>query len=101
MDRVLIHIPAEIHGGRGSPNDLTDIEEQDKAMVEKWKDEVDTVLVFVCAGSTILGIFPSKEYVPRLVSSRLSAWSHLLKRTSGYLPIQATRPSIYSMRLSI
>ena len=52
MDPILIHVPGEID--RGSSGELTEIEKRDKEMVERWKDEADTGLVFVCAGSTVI-----------------------------------------------
>ena len=45
MNLILIRIP-----------DFTKIERQDKEMVERWKDEADSILLFVCAGSTIICI---------------------------------------------
>ena len=52
MDPILIHLPGEIDGG--SAGDVTEIEKQDKEMVERWKDEADTGLVFVCASCTFI-----------------------------------------------
>ena len=37
-------------------------DKEDGEMVERWKSEADSVLVFVCASSTILCIFHSKEH---------------------------------------
>ena len=54
MDPILIHVPGEID--KGTSGELTEIEKQDKEMVKRWKDEADTGLVFVCAGSTIIYI---------------------------------------------
>ena len=54
MVPILIHVPGEIDGG--SSGELREIEKQNKEMVERWKDEADTGLVFVCAGSTIICI---------------------------------------------
>lgn len=51
---VLIDVPGEIN--EGSFGEPTEIEKQDKEMIERWKDEADTNLVFVCAGSTIVYI---------------------------------------------
>ena len=49
MNLILIRIP----------DFSTEIERQSKE-IERWKDEADSVLVFVCASSTIICIFPSK-----------------------------------------
>jgi hypothetical protein len=49
MNLILIRVP-----------DYTETEKQDQEMVERWKDEADSILTFVCAGSTIICIFPSK-----------------------------------------
>ena len=53
---ILTHVPGEICGG--SSSELTETERLDKEMVERWKSEADSVLVFVCAGFTILGVYP-------------------------------------------
>ncbi len=63
MNRVLIRVPGETYGGSqasGRPWSiyLTETEKQDKEMVERWKGEADSTLIFVCAGPTILCIFP-------------------------------------------
>ena len=47
MNRTLIHVPGVTNAR--SPAGLTEIERLDKEMVERWKGEADTVLVFVCA----------------------------------------------------
>ena len=52
---ILTHLPGEICGG--SSSELTETERLDKEMVERWKSEADSVLVFVCAGFTILGVY--------------------------------------------
>ena len=36
--------------------EFEETERQDKEMVERWKDEADSILLFVCAGSTIICI---------------------------------------------
>ena len=54
MDPILIDVTGEIN--EGSFGEPTEIEKQDKEMIERWKDEADTNLVFVCAGSTIVYI---------------------------------------------
>ena len=43
MNLLLIRVP-----------DYMETEKQDKEMVERWKNEADSILVFVCAGSTII-----------------------------------------------
>jgi hypothetical protein len=64
MNHILIHVLlGEICCG--SSSETTETERLDKEMVERWKSEADTVLVFVGASSTILGAFPSKEHVPK------------------------------------
>jgi hypothetical protein len=95
MNRILIHVPEKDNHGS-----FEETERLDKEMVERWLGEADSVIIFVSAGSTILGTFPSKEHVLRLLCSRLSAQSPSLKATSGYHLTRATRPSIYSMRRS-
>src|SRR6266702_775544 len=90
MDRVLIPVPGETYGGSsGRPWSiyLTETEKQDKEMVERWKGEADSALIFVCAGPTILYVFPFSSKCSRLVCSRLSSQSPSLKATSGYLLI--------------
>jgi hypothetical protein len=49
MNLILIRVP-----------DYMETVKQDREMVERWKDEADSILIFVCAGSTIVCIFPSK-----------------------------------------
>ncbi len=61
MNRILIRVPGEIDGGSSGrlwSIYLTETEKQDKEMVERWKGEADSALIFVCAGPTILCIFP-------------------------------------------
>ena len=57
INRILIHVP--VARDRDTSSELTENEE----ITERWKEEVDSALVFVCAGPTILCIFPSKAYV--------------------------------------
>jgi hypothetical protein len=52
MNCILIHSPGETDGG--SSSEPSEIEKADKEMFERWKDEADSALVFVCVGSTIL-----------------------------------------------
>ena len=40
--------------------EVEELEKRNERMVERWKDEADKVVTFVCAGSTILCIFRSK-----------------------------------------
>ena len=98
MNSILIHVPEKDNDGYSATFEET--ERLDKEMVERWLGEADSVIIFVCASSTILSISPSEEHIPRLLCSRLSARSPLLKVTSGYHPILATRPLVYSMRRS-
>ena len=49
MNLILIRIP-----------DISAEVERQSKQIERWKDEADSVLTFVCAGSTIICIFPSK-----------------------------------------
>ena len=59
----------------GSPDELAEADREDKEMVERWKSEADSVLVFVCADFTTLCIFHSKEHVQGW--SVLSSWWNL------------------------
>jgi hypothetical protein len=54
INRILILSPGETDGG--SSSEPSDIEKVDKEMFERWKDEADSALVFVCTGSTTLCI---------------------------------------------
>ena len=57
IDRILIRVPGGIYGDR--PGELTpEIEKLDKQMVERWKEEAQTTLIFVCASLMILCIVP-------------------------------------------
>ena len=98
MNHILIRVPEENNDGATAT--FGETERLDKEMIERWLGEADSTIIFVCARSTILGISPSKEHIPRLLCSRLSAQSPLLKATSGYHPIRVTRPLVYSMRRS-
>ena len=49
MNIILIRIP-----------DISAEVERQSNQIDRWKDEADSVLTFVCAGSTIICIFPSK-----------------------------------------
>lgn len=91
MNPILIRVPdAAYFGFLGKPaevkchcaeeksteeKEFEEKEEQDKEMVERWKDEAEAVLTFVCAGSTVLCIFRSKELVQGW--SVLSSWRSL------------------------
>ena len=46
MSLILIRVP-----------EYEETERQDKEMVERWKGEADSILVFVCAGSTIISAY--------------------------------------------
>ena len=98
MNSILIHVLEKDNDGYSAT--FEEIERLDKEMVERWLGEADSVIIFVCASSTILSISPSEEHIPRLLCSRLSALSLLSKATSGYHPIRATRPFVYSKRRS-
>ena len=98
MNSILIHVPEKSDDGSSATFEET--ERLDKEMIERWLGEADSVIIFVCASFTTLSTSPSKEHIPRLLCSRLSAQSLLLKATSGYHPIRATRPLVYSMRRS-
>ena len=61
MIHILIRVPGEIGGGSSGrlwSMYLTETQNQDKEMVERWKGEADSALIFVCASPTILCVFP-------------------------------------------
>lgn len=61
MDRILTYIPGEIY--EGSSGELTpEIEKEDREMVQRWKEEADSTLIFVCASPTFLCIFPYEAH---------------------------------------
>jgi hypothetical protein len=68
-NRILIHVPEK--GGYGSSDTFEETERLDKEMVERWLGEADSIIIFVCTGSTFLCISPSKKHVPRLLCSQL------------------------------
>ena len=81
MNHILIRVSEK---NKDDPSaKFKETQELDKNMVDIWLAEADSVVVFVCARSTILSISPSKEHIPRLLCSRLSSQSPLLKATSG------------------
>jgi hypothetical protein len=61
INRILIYVPEK--NGYGSSDTFEEDQRLDKEMVERWLAEADSVIIFVCAGSTILTICPSKEHV--------------------------------------
>ena len=73
INPILIPVP----GGPcfDSSHELSEEDKHDNERVERWKSEADTVLVFVCASSTILCIFHSKEHAQGW--SVLSSWRSL------------------------
>ena len=73
INPILIRVPGGTYFD--SSDELAEVDRQDKDMVERWKSEADSVLVFVCAGSTILCIFHSKEHTQGW--SVLSSWRGL------------------------
>ena len=54
MNRILTYPPGVPNVG--SSSEPSEIKKADKEMFERWKDEVDRALVFVCAGPTIICI---------------------------------------------
>ena len=62
INRILTRVPGENHEESGSSTDklwkkhLEEIEKQDDEMVERWKGEADTTIIFVCTGPTILSV---------------------------------------------
>ena len=97
MNSILIRVPENDNDGSSATFEET--ERLDKEMVERWLGEADSVIIFVCASSTILSISP-EEYIPRLLCSRLSAQSPLLKAISGYHSNRTTMQSVYLTRRS-
>ena len=63
INHILTRVPGENHEeSRGSTDELwkkylEEIEKQDDEMVERWKGEADSTIIFVCTGLTILSIF--------------------------------------------
>jgi hypothetical protein len=72
LNRILTRVLGGIHGGLAGEL-MSEIEKQDKEMCERWKEEADSYLIFVCAHPTILFIVPYKAHFPRPVCSRLSS----------------------------
>ena len=58
MNHILIRVTGVTYF---STAELEEMDRQDKLMVERRKSEADSILVFVCAGSTILCTFRSKS----------------------------------------
>lgn len=54
MDRTLIQVPEKNNDGASAM--FKEKEELDKEMIERWLGEADSIIIFVCAGSTILCI---------------------------------------------
>ena len=54
MSRILTYPPGVPDGG--SSSEPSELEKAEKEIFERWKDEVDSALVFVCAGPTIFCI---------------------------------------------
>ena len=58
INHILTRVPGEKHGGSGGSSDelwkkyLEEIEKQDNEMIERWKGEADSTIIFVCAGPT-------------------------------------------------
>ena len=51
MNLILIRIP---------DSSMEIVIARQREEIERWKDDADSILVFVCARSTIICIFPSK-----------------------------------------
>ena len=59
MIRTLIHVPEknnEVASTILKEKKLKETKELDKEMIERWLGEADSIIIFVCAGSTILCI---------------------------------------------
>jgi hypothetical protein len=57
INRILTRVPGDIYGDRSG--ELTpEVEKLDREMVERWKEEAESTLIFVCASLTILCIVP-------------------------------------------
>ena len=54
MNRSLIHVPEKNNDDASVMSKET--EELDKQMIKRWLGEADSIIIFVCAGSTILCI---------------------------------------------
>ena len=60
INHILTRVPGEKHGESGGSSDelwkryLEEIEKQDNEMIERWKGEADSTIIFVCAGPTTL-----------------------------------------------
>lgn len=65
INHILTRIPEKNHGDSesgGSTDELwkkylEEIEKQDGEMIERWKGEADSTIIFVCISPTILSIF--------------------------------------------
>ncbi|KAI9458005.1 hypothetical protein BJY52DRAFT_1150032, partial [Lactarius psammicola] len=65
MNRVLILVPGETYGGSsGRPWSiyLTETEKQDKEMVERWKGEADSTLIFAGLFSAVVTVSLVESY---------------------------------------
>lgn len=60
MNRILIHVPGEICGG--SSSELTETERLDKEMVERWKGEADSILVFAGLFTAVVSVSLVESY---------------------------------------
>ena len=54
INRILIRVPEKNNDGASAMFEET--ERLDKEMVERWLGEADSIIIFVCADSTILCI---------------------------------------------
>ena len=58
INHILTRVPGKRHGESGGSSDelwkryLEEIEKQDNKMIERWKGEADSTIIFVCAGPT-------------------------------------------------
>ncbi|KAN0135274.1 hypothetical protein V8E53_006839 [Lactarius tabidus] len=60
MNITLIHVPGDVNGD--SSAELTEIERLDKEMVERWKGEADSILVFAGLFTAVVSVSLVESY---------------------------------------